>query len=118
MYYACKNRNERCHDIFLWGDGKPNLKRKAPDSTSSGSSAPPKPPEGGVLAVAPQKGTSPVGSMRARMEKRGRAVAVANDMSAHSVGVRELRHAMARSGASGSAKASASGASRASGRGE
>ena len=117
IYYEYKHRNERCHDIFLWGDGKPNLKRKAPDSTLSGSSAPPKPPAGGVLAVA-SKGTSPVGSMRTRMEKRGRAVAVANDMSTHSVGVRELQHAMARSGAPGSAKASGSGALRATGRGE
>ena len=35
--------------------------------------------------------------MRARMERRDRAVALATDMTAHSVGARELQNAMTRS---------------------
>lgn len=89
LFYTCKQRNEDCKDIFLWADGEPSLKAEGTSSSAPAGAA----PNGGTVALTSQ-GTAAAGSMRERLQKRGRSAALSGDMSADGVAARELKTAM------------------------
>ena len=110
-YWACANRAEACRRCFLWSDGRKNL--TAPKANSNGHSGGDTGPDGAgsaLVAVSPASSRGP--SMLERLQKRGREVAVTQDMTAEGVAARELRAALqARSDAIRS-KSHSSGSSR------